>query len=87
MVWGGGGGGRDAGSPAGPAEAARGPNSGLGFGARVRPVGVIVIKNGKVSWQPTVDVMRIVAGGQLLVLAALLMIGRRRRRAAPEPPA
>jgi hypothetical protein len=31
-----------------------------------------VVNEGKVSWQPTVDVMRIVLGGQLLGLAAIL---------------
>jgi hypothetical protein len=46
----------------------------VGFGASVRPIGVVVIKDGQVSWQPTIDVMRIILGAQLLGLAAILAI-------------
>ena len=74
-VWGGGGGGRDTGSQ----ESAGHQNSGGGFGARVRPIGVIAINDGKDTWRPTIDVLRIVQGGQLLVLAVLLAIGLRAR--------
>lgn len=74
-VWGGGGGGRDTGSQ----EQTGHQNSGGGFGARVRPIGVIAINDGKVTWRPTIEVLRIVQGGQLLVLAALLVIGLRTR--------
>jgi hypothetical protein len=42
----------------------------------VRPVGVVVVQGGNVKWQPTVDVNRIVLGGQLLALAAILVIRR-----------
>ncbi|HEY7046892.1 MAG TPA: spore germination protein GerW family protein [Jatrophihabitantaceae bacterium] len=48
--------------------------SGGGFGLNARPVGVYVIRGEQVSWQPAVDVTRIVVGGQLLLAAALLLI-------------
>jgi len=64
-------------------DAAEGSGSGYGFGLGARPVGVFVVRDGDVSWQPAVDVMRIVLGGQVLALAGILVIGhflRRRRR-------
>ena len=70
---GGGGGGGE-----GEADDASGSGSGggVGFGVTARPVGVYVVKGGEVSWQPSVDVMRIVLGGQIIGLTAVLMIGR-----------
>jgi uncharacterized spore protein YtfJ len=78
-VRGGGGGGMGTGTDSRSGE--KGTGSGLGFGAAVRPVGVVVIKDGKVTWQPTIDVMRIILGAQLLSLAAILVWrGRIRHR-------
>ena len=42
----------------------------------VRPVGAFVVKDGAVTWSPSVDVMRIVVGGQLVALAGILVLGR-----------
>ena len=47
---------------------------GGGFGLSARPMGVFVIKDGKVTWQPAVDVNRIVLGGQILAIVALWTI-------------
>jgi uncharacterized spore protein YtfJ len=69
-VRGGGGGGTGTGTDSSSGE--KGTGSGAGFGATVRPVGVVVITDGKVTWQPTVDVMRIILGAQLLGLAAIV---------------
>ena len=41
-----------------------------------RPVGVYVVKDGEVSWQPSIDVMRIVLGGQIVAVVALLTLRR-----------
>jgi uncharacterized spore protein YtfJ len=57
-----------------------GSGGGVGFGVTARPVGVVVVRDGHVEWQPTVDVMRIVLGGQLVGLAALVVVGRWLRR-------
>jgi uncharacterized spore protein YtfJ len=67
-VRGGGGGGTGTGTDT---TGQKGTGSGLGFGAAVRPVGVVVIKDGEVTWRPTIDVMRIIFGAQVLSLAAI----------------
>ena len=84
-VRGGGGGGAGQGTTAGEDAAVSGSGgsgSGYGFGVEARPLGVFVVRDGEVSWQPTIDVMRIVVGGQLLALAGILVVGHllRRRR-------
>jgi len=47
-------------------------NGGGGFGLGARPVGAYVIKDGDVSWQPAVDVNRIVGLAFLLGLVFAL---------------
>jgi uncharacterized spore protein YtfJ len=71
---GGGGGGRE--SPAA---------GGVGFGITARPAGVVVIKQGDVTWRPAINVNLIIAGAQLVAITALLALrplllnwGRRR---------
>ncbi|MGA9112955.1 MAG: spore germination protein GerW family protein [Candidatus Dormiibacterota bacterium] len=81
-IWGGGGGGTGN-DLSGGAEKGR-EGQGGGFGIIARPLGVYVIRNGTVSWQPAVDVTRIVIQGQLVAVVALLvarsLIRRRHRR-------
>lgn len=64
MTLGGGGGG------AGPGE--DGENEGGGFGVLARPVGVYVIENDSVNWQPSLDVTLVALAGMLL--AAFMMV-------------
>ncbi|SHL07165.1 Sporulation protein YtfJ (Spore_YtfJ) [Pseudonocardia thermophila] len=52
----------------------RSSNSGGGFGLGVAPAGVFVIKDGNVSWQPAVDVNRIVVGAQIVAAVGLLVL-------------
>ena len=72
VLGGGGGGGGD--QPTGET------GSGVGFGITGRPVGAYVIRGEEVSWQPAVDVTRLLFGG--LAIAALIAFrsaGRRQR--------
>jgi uncharacterized spore protein YtfJ len=74
VVRGGGGGGGGAGPTPGQQE--QGEGAGLGFGVNARPIGVFAVNGGTVTWQPAVDVTRIVLGSQLVALAALFFVGR-----------
>ena len=74
VVRGGAGGGGGGGST--PDENEQGEGAGIGFGVNARPVGVFSVKDGAVTWQPAVDVTRIVLGSQLVALAALFFVGR-----------
>ena len=47
-------------------------NGGGGFGIGAKPVGAYVIKDGDVSWQPAVDVNRIIAMAFLVGLVFAL---------------
>ena len=75
-VQGGGGGGGGSGDD--------GTGSGAGFGVRARPVGAYVIRDGKVSWEPALDLTRVILGGQIVGIVALLtlrtIVKARRRR-------
>lgn len=65
-------------------DASGGQGMGGGFGMNVTPIGAYVIKDGKVSWMPAVDVNRVIFGGQLVVIVMLLTLRafmRRRMRA------
>jgi uncharacterized spore protein YtfJ len=66
----GGGGGGGSGGPEGPSA---GSGEGGGFGLRAKPAGAFVIKQGKVRWQPALDVNRLVLGGQAVAFTALLV--------------
>src|SRR5215211_7858288 len=74
-VRGGGGGGGGEGKASG--GEGTGTGAGFGFGVIVRPLGVYIVKDGEVSWQPAIDVLRVVIGGQLLALGAILALRRR----------
>lgn len=66
-----GGGGGGSGEREGEAtEAGRGG----GFGVSSRPVGAFIIRGRNVSWQPAIDVTRIVLLGQVVGITALLVL-------------
>ena len=78
-VMGGGGGGSSSGTPdvAGgdiAAEGNGGANAGGGFGFRAVPAGTYVINDGNVSWQPALDLNRVILGGQVAGIVLLLVI-------------
>jgi uncharacterized spore protein YtfJ len=49
-------------------------STGGGLGVMAKPLGVYVIRKGKVRWRPAVDVNRVILGGQLVAVTALLTI-------------
>lgn len=49
-------------------------NGGAGFGLSAKPAGAYVVREGKVSWEPAMDVNRIVLGGQIVAIVALLVL-------------
>jgi uncharacterized spore protein YtfJ len=56
-----------------------GSGSGGGFGVGARPVGAYVIENGRVRWQPAIDVTRVGAQVATVALGALLFLRAARR--------
>jgi uncharacterized spore protein YtfJ len=48
--------------------------SGVGYGVGAKPLGVYVIKDGNISWQPAMDLNRVIMGGQIVAIVALLVI-------------
>jgi uncharacterized spore protein YtfJ len=69
----GGGGGGGGAAPADHNGKGTQEGSGGGFGTSARGLGVIVLKDGQVTWRPAVDVNRIVLGGQIVAIVALLV--------------
>jgi uncharacterized spore protein YtfJ len=49
-------------------------NGGLGFGLTARPAGMYVIRNGTATWQPSIDMNRVILGGQIVGIVALLVL-------------
>ena len=49
-------------------------NGGGGFGLTARPVGVYIVKDGQVEWEPAVDASRIAIMGMVTSIVALLVL-------------
>jgi uncharacterized spore protein YtfJ len=49
-------------------------NGGGGFGLTARPAGMFVIKEGGATWQPALDLNRVIIGGQIVAIVALLVV-------------
>lgn len=47
---------------------------GGGMGVAAKPLGVFVIREGKVQWQPALDLNKVILGGQIVVGIALLTL-------------
>jgi uncharacterized spore protein YtfJ len=69
-----GGGGGSAGEQSKPGTDVKGIG-GVGFGFKARPVGAYVIRDGKASWRPAVDVTRLALGAMVagVVVAGLVI--------------
>jgi uncharacterized spore protein YtfJ len=50
--------------------------SGGGFGVGAKPVGAYVIKDGRVSWRPALDINRLITVLGAVAVAALVVRGR-----------
>ena len=60
-----------------------GSGFGSGFGMQARPVGVYEVRDGDVTWKPTIDVTQIAKRGQVLagiVIVCLTLVLLRRSR-------
>ena len=55
-------------------DGAEGFGGGGGFGVRVRPLGVYVIRDGRVDFKPTIDVNRAIIGGQIAVAVVAVAV-------------
>ncbi len=74
----------------GPGAAGEEPGGmGAGMAVTSKPVGVFVLSRGKVGWRPSLDINRMVLGGQIVAVVGLLVLRsilkaklrpRRRRR-------
>lgn len=74
-VRGGGGAGSGDGEGDGQGEGTkRGSGSGAGFGINAKPVGVYVVKDGEVEWQPAIDRSKVIIGSQIVAVVALLTL-------------
>jgi uncharacterized spore protein YtfJ len=76
-------GGAGGGGGEGADEQQSGGGFGTGFGLHVSPVGVYEVRGSQVTWKPTVDVNRLLRGGQVLtglvvVCITILRLTRRR---------
>ncbi len=49
-------------------------NAGGGFGLAASPAGAYIVRDGKVSWEPALDVNRMVLGGQIVAIVLLLVL-------------
>jgi hypothetical protein len=62
---------------------------GGGLGLSAKPLGVFVVRDGRVSWRPAIDVNRVILGSQIVAVVALLVVRSilkgRRRVAATAP--
>jgi uncharacterized spore protein YtfJ len=75
VATGGGGGGGSGSSSAGSNATGRDAGGeGGGFGVVAKPAGAFVIRDGAVSWNPALDLNRVILGGQIVAVVALLVI-------------
>lgn len=47
---------------------------GVGFGVHATPAGMYVITDDKVSWEPALNLNRVILGGQIVAIVLLLVV-------------
>jgi uncharacterized spore protein YtfJ len=62
------------GAGGGVGDNADGSGSGGGFGVMASPAGVYVVKGEDVTWQPALDLNKVIIGGQIVAIVLLLVI-------------
>lgn len=67
-------GGAGGGSGEGGDDEGTGSGSGAGFGLRATPAGIVVIRGEEVTWQPAMDLNRVILGGQVVAVVLLLVL-------------
>lgn len=67
-------------APSGEQAGGEGSGGGGGFVVRARPLGVYVVRDGAVQWQPALDINRTILGGQLVGAVAVVAISWALRR-------
>jgi uncharacterized spore protein YtfJ len=63
-----------AGGGTGEGPEGSGKGGGTGFGLSARPTGAYVIRNSEISWQPALDLTRVIIGAQVVAVVALLTV-------------
>jgi uncharacterized spore protein YtfJ len=48
--------------------------TGGGLGVSAKPLGVFVLKDGKVGWRPAVDINKVIIGAQIVAVVALFVV-------------
>ncbi|HET8522348.1 MAG TPA: spore germination protein GerW family protein [Thermomicrobiales bacterium] len=67
-------GGGGGGSGGGSSEDGSGSGGGVGYGMKATPAGVYVIEGDEVSWEPALDLNRVILGGQIVAIVLFLVI-------------
>jgi uncharacterized spore protein YtfJ len=49
-------------------------NGGGGFGLSAKPAGAWIIRGDDVTWQPALDLNRVILGGQIVAIVAFLVL-------------
>jgi uncharacterized spore protein YtfJ len=49
-------------------------NGGGGFGLTAKPAGAWIIRGDEVTWQPALDMNRVILGGQIVAIVAFLAL-------------
>ena len=49
-------------------------NGGGGYGVMAHPIGLFEVRDGSATWKPTLDLNRVILGGQIVAIVLLLVL-------------